>query len=665
MPPKWEDVKPPWFDNDPYYEDQKFGVDPETGREYVQYVDGMGVHWKQQWDPVDHTLYEPQYLDHVTGSYYNPKPGDKDFPFEDANGEWWDYRYDPDYNAEVLMTIGEKYGGGEVWVLPNEGEEPSRLISQAHKEGPEPTPPPEAPPPELPPYLQLQDSGGDPTNPRGPWTFDNPLNHPQSGQPTVTSDGSEAPRIAAKQLPHHTGGDQYGRYWDWHQFPDGTSKLGYTDADGLFHETYKGPDGLWYETFTDKDGNKHVGQVDEYGNVHDGWTDASGTNHDEVRSPGKTLAEQQAEQQVVEAEQEAELEALSKATGLPPEQLKALAEEQGVSPGDLKPEDVKALTEAARYPPPPPGNPDDPQVPEAGNPTPPGDVPPPPDNPGDPPPEPGGDAAQAPGDADEGIPGVGVPYKDYIPFLPMVKDPATGEWRNAEPAEIPEPPVEQSPSAEQPAPPPPEQQPPVAEHQPAPPPPPPHDGPATGGEGLPDGNADGIPGEYGDGPDLDGNGVPDEIGINPDGLQPGYPNPSTSGDWGGGEEGAAALDPTGGAHAGATYGSSDWGGVEVPDPTVVPQSDAATGAEAMPGEYGGGGSAPDGGWAPEEAGSIDPYALQQPAYADPSTSGDYGAWDPYGGGSSSEPYVPPEAAPLEEVAPAVAEGEDPSALGSF
>jgi hypothetical protein len=51
--------------------------------------------------------------------------------------------------------------------------------------------------------------------------------------------------------------------------------------------------------------------------------------------------------------------------------------------------------------------------------------------------------------------------------------------------------------------------------------------------GLPDGNANSIPSEYGDGPDLDGNGVPDEIGINPDILQPGYP---------GGHEGAD-IDP--------------------------------------------------------------------------------------------------------------------------
>ena len=36
------------------------------------------------------------------------------------------------------------------------------------------------------------------------------------------------------------------------------------------------------------------------------------------------------------------------------------------------------------------------------------------------------------GDADDGgIPGMGVPYEDFIPFIPMVKDPATGQWRNA------------------------------------------------------------------------------------------------------------------------------------------------------------------------------------------------------------------------------------------
>ena len=32
---------------------------------------------------------------------------------------------------------------------------------------------------------------------------------------------------------------------------------------------------------------------------------------------------------------------------------------------------------------------------------------------------------------------MGVPYEDYIPFFPQVKDPTTGEWRNAEPGEIP------------------------------------------------------------------------------------------------------------------------------------------------------------------------------------------------------------------------------------
>src|SRR5215210_2033780 len=36
-----------------------------------------------------------------------------------------------------------------------------------------------------------------------------------------------------------------------------------------------------------------------------------------------------------------------------------------------------------------------------------------------------------------GAAGIGVPYQDYIPFFPMLQDPATGEWRNAEPGEIP------------------------------------------------------------------------------------------------------------------------------------------------------------------------------------------------------------------------------------
>ncbi len=287
------------------------------------------------------------------------------------------------------------------------------------------------------------------------------------------------------------------------------------------------------------------------------------------------------------------------------------------------------------------------------------------------------------GDDGGGIPGLGVPYRDFIPTLPMVKDPATGQWRNAYESEggyTPDPEADQTPppgdtedpgsqaqevsplqfgntgnfqNAPDPNAPPPEYpsqeevpplqfgntgnfqnapaEPPVVEQQPAPAPAPPYD-PANGVP-QPDGDGDGIPNEYGDGPDLDANGIPDEIGINPDSLQPGYADPSTSG---------------------------EWGGVGVPDPTVVPQSDAATSAEAMPEEYGDG-SGVDGNWVPDETG-IDPYALQQPAYADPDTSGDDGTGDPYAG--SSDPYgsapeeAPPDEAPISEV-------EDPDALGSF
>ena len=51
---------------------------------------------------------------------------------------------------------------------------------------------------------------------------------------------------------------------------------------------------------------------------------------------------------------------------------------------------------------------------------------------------PGGPQDPPAGGGDEGsIPGLGVPYRDFIPFAPMVKDPATGQWRNAEPGEIP------------------------------------------------------------------------------------------------------------------------------------------------------------------------------------------------------------------------------------
>ena len=121
-----------------------------------------------------------------------------------------------------------------------------------------------------------------------------------------------------------------------------------------------------------------------------------------------------------EQAQHEKLKALAEATGLTPEELKVLAKERGVTPEELSLEEMKALAEAAGR-------------------TPPGGVTPPPGDPADPPVEPGEEAAPAPGDADGGIPGLGVPYEDFIPTFPMVKDPTTGQWRNAEPGEIPGP----------------------------------------------------------------------------------------------------------------------------------------------------------------------------------------------------------------------------------
>jgi hypothetical protein len=88
--------------------------------------------------------------------------------------------------------------------------------------------------------------------------------------------------------------------------------------------------------------------------------------------------------------------------------------------------------------------------------------------------EPGQTPPLQPGEGRGGFMGLGEPYVDFIPTFPMVKDPATGEWRNAQPGEL-----------------------------------------------------DGVANDYGDGPDLDGNGIPDEVGINPDNQQPGYPGTAT------------------------------------------------------------------------------------------------------------------------------------------
>jgi hypothetical protein len=53
--------------------------------------------------------------------------------------------------------------------------------------------------------------------------------------------------------------------------------------------------------------------------------------------------------------------------------------------------------------------------------------------------EPGQTPPLQPGEGGGGYMGLGEPYVDFIPTFPMVKDPATGEWRNAQPEEIPKP----------------------------------------------------------------------------------------------------------------------------------------------------------------------------------------------------------------------------------
>jgi hypothetical protein len=53
--------------------------------------------------------------------------------------------------------------------------------------------------------------------------------------------------------------------------------------------------------------------------------------------------------------------------------------------------------------------------------------------------EPGQTPPLQPGEGGGGFMGLGEPYVDFIPTSPMVKDPATGEWRNAQPGELPKP----------------------------------------------------------------------------------------------------------------------------------------------------------------------------------------------------------------------------------
>ena len=55
--------------------------------------------------------------------------------------------------------------------------------------------------------------------------------------------------------------------------------------------------------------------------------------------------------------------------------------------------------------------------------------------------DPGGAEQQqpTPGDGEGSTAGAGEPYVDFIPTVPMEKDPATGEWRNVAPEDLPEP----------------------------------------------------------------------------------------------------------------------------------------------------------------------------------------------------------------------------------
>ena len=268
-------------------------------------------------------------------------------------------------------------------------------------------------------------------------------------------------------VPLYQGTDQYGREWQW----SARGPIGYRDdEDGIWHEVSE-QDGIWHDRWTDQNGWARHSTQDAQGNhlsttsshpeiplsPPDAFTDAI---KDDVFAapppPPFVEAPPDAFKDNVFAEPPPYQEP-------PPEDFKDNVFADPPPPdGDIQVRLPDAFKDNAVEPPPswsygdiqvrPPED----FIDKAVEP-PPYQEPPPEEPPvAEPPPgaEGGEEEEQLPpvtqtpeaeppvqptprGDDGGGIPGLGVPYQDFIPSIPMVQDPTTGEWRNAEPGEIP------------------------------------------------------------------------------------------------------------------------------------------------------------------------------------------------------------------------------------
>ncbi len=269
----------------------------------------------------------------------------------------------------------------------------------------------DGPPPQLPPWLERRD------------------------QHTWTDESGNV---------HHVATDQYGRQWDWYRDQNGTKHAGYADENGQWHQVRE-INGRWYDRSWDENGEETLTNL--------------GYNHPAPRDPNEVagLAFLNDPDMTAEGEPAPGEAGTTFPPGYETDDIVVVEPDDprlGTSPRYMSREEWESkdpnspapttdpipspgpsLFGAAPAATPPSGD-------AGGGPqeAPPAPEPQPTGQPEDLPADAPGGEAGVPQPVDDGggsIPGVGVPYEDYIPFYPMEQDPATGEWRNAEPEEIP------------------------------------------------------------------------------------------------------------------------------------------------------------------------------------------------------------------------------------
>jgi hypothetical protein len=212
---------------------------------------------------------------------------------------------------------------------------------------------------------------------------------------------------------HHTATDQHGRVWHWSYAEYDAEKdwdVKYRDTDGQVHDYYRLDDGTWAED--------HALEKQDENLAKDHLPPLGIQGEDENLAKGRLPLPDA-------VEEPAPAPGIQGVENIAKGHLPGLVEEE--PPVGQQPE---------AEPPVQPTPPAEPPVEQSPSPEPPVQPNPPAEPPVEQSPTPNPPAV--PG-GEGGIPGMGVPYQDFIPLYPMVQDPATGEWRNAQPGEIPKP----------------------------------------------------------------------------------------------------------------------------------------------------------------------------------------------------------------------------------